>query len=180
MAVLVSWAITKKGIRLFAIENLRLKMCKLTLGLDQSSQVSAYCIAKNGTIQDYGVLKFSNANPNKRISRLKLAVRDLAENHSVDEVILEDIQKQGSIVGYRTLAMVLGVLIDLCIDLGLPYKIVSSSTWRAHYGLGKSKGKGHKKREELKADAVALCQEKYGISATDDEAEAILLTMSQL
>lgn len=68
-----------------------------------------------------------------------------------DEVVLEDIQlqkfgEQEAVVTYKKLAHLQGVLKNYCYESGIPYKVVSPSTWRTFSDI---KGKKDKIRKRM-------------------------------
>lgn len=95
-----------------------------------------------------------------------------------DEVVFEDIQLQkftvngmegDAVLTYKKLAHLQGVLKNYCYEIGMPYQIVSPSTWRAHSNV---KGKT---RTDKKKSAQLIIKGFYDISVTQDEADALLI-----
>ncbi len=145
---------------------------KIKLSIDQASLVSGWCVTKDGKIVDYGLIKVSGANANKRINKTKKKMVELIEKHEPTMVILEDIQQQrGNVRGFKTSSALLGVLLDQLIDLKLKYEVNSPSTWRSGFGFLKG---GKKKRAELKKMAIDYVASEYDIKAGEDVAEAVL------
>ena len=146
------------------------------LGLDQSSNVTGWCLSEDDHPVEYGIIKVTSGWPvAKRISSLKSQLNELVDRVEPNTIILEDIQCQKlNIVGYKTLAMVLGVLENYLFERGIEYHIVSPSQWRKRYGFNKGK---KKKRAELKALAIEYVKENFNIEATEDECEAILISL---
>ena len=114
----------------------------------------------------------------KRISSLKSQLNELIGRVEPNTIIMEDIQCQKlNIVGYKTLAMVLGVLENYLYERGIDYHIVSPNQWRKQYGFNKGK---KKKRAELKALAISYIKDTFDKDVSEDEAEAMLISMYNL
>jgi len=101
----------------------------------------------------------------------KEKIKDLIELSKVNKVVIEDIQQQNRNVGtYRKLAMLMGVLLCLFKELGMPFEVVPPTRWKS---FCKIKGK---KRVEQKENTVAFVQDKFKLSdLTEDMADAISL-----
>ena len=68
---------------------------------------------------------------------------------------------------FETLARLQGILMEACFDLGVPFKIAPTNTWRAHCGV---KGRS---RSDKKRSMRQLVKEWFDISVTEDEADAV-------
>lgn len=97
----------------------------------------------------------------------------LVEN-DVSTLLIEDIQLQRNTQTFKTLAQLQGIFMALAHNHNIDLHIISSNTWRSKVGL-RARG-----RTALKHAAVQLVNELYGIKATQDEAEAILIGHSYL
>lgn len=73
------------------------------------------------------------------------------------------------VVTFKKLAHVQGALIITCIEENIPYTIVPAATWRKTCNV---KGRV---RSDYKPAAQKHVLEKYGIQATEDEADAICI-----
>ena len=71
---------------------------------------------------------------------------------------------------YKKLAMLMGVLVCLFQEMGLPHMVVPPTRWKSYCGI---KGK---KRDEQKANTILFAEEKFGLEdITEDIADAISL-----
>ena len=85
---------------------------------------------------------------------------------------MEDIQyQQNGILTFKILAMLLGILQELCCENNIEFEVVSPNVWRKYAGTN-----GKNRREE-KLLSVGKVKEKFSISVSDDVAEAILIGM---
>ena len=83
---------------------------------------------------------------------------------------MEDIQyQQNGILTFKILAMLLGIIQELCCENNIEFEAVSPNVWRKYAGTN-----GKNRREE-KMLSVAKVKEKFGVSVSDDVAEAILI-----
>ena len=148
---------------------------KFIIALDQSTQLTGYAIFQDKDLIAHGVFSPSG-DYEHRIVKLRQWLLDKLEPLKPNvEVYFEDIQLQdlgGGSIGvttFKKLAHVQGALIITCIEENIPYTIVSAATWRKTCGV---KGRV---RSEYKPAAQAHVLEKYGIQATEDEADAICI-----
>ena len=67
------------------------------------------------------------------------------------------------------LAMVFGIIYELCVELQIPRTAILAATWKSKLGI---KGRY---RVDQKKDAQRFIQERYGIKCTQDECDAICI-----
>lgn len=144
------------------------------LSLDQSSHITGYSIFDGAKLTYYGVYDAKEKEESHRIHEIKEWFISLVKNCEPDYVGIEGIQFQeessGNKMGitvFQTLARLQGVLIETCIELGIPFKIAMTNTWRSHCGV---KGRA---RTDKKRSMQLLVKKWYDISVTDDIADAI-------
>ena len=82
---------------------------------------------------------------------------------------MEDIQYQNGVLTFKVLAMLLGVVQTCCAEHNIEFEVVSPNVWRKYAGTN-----GKNRREE-KMLSIAVVRDKYGITVSDDVAEAILI-----
>lgn len=106
-----------------------------------------------------------------RLAKIRaLLVDTIIKQWCPDLIVMEDIQQQhGAILTYKILAMLLGVIQETCAEKGVEFDVVSPNVWRKYAGTA------GKTRQEEKKLSVALVQQKYHITVSDDVAEAILI-----
>ena len=83
---------------------------------------------------------------------------------------MEEIQyKDSALMTFKVLSMLLGIIEVECLKAKVPHEVVLPNVWRKYAGTcGKT-------RKEEKILSVAKVKEKFGISVSDDVAEAILI-----
>lgn len=145
------------------------------LAFDQASITSGWAVFDDDKLVNYGKWTSNGSHSTQRISLTKAWFASMIEQWKPDEVILEDIQlhkfeNQGeAVLTFKKLAHLQGVLKNYCFDNGIPYKVVSPSTWRTDTNI---KGKT---RNDKKRNAQLKVQSFYDINVTQDEADAILI-----
>jgi Holliday junction resolvasome RuvABC endonuclease subunit len=140
------------------------------LALDQATKITGYSIFDNKKLVYYGIF---NADDSKdeiaRDIEIKEWMVSIIENWKIDFIGLEGIQYQKNfgVTTFEILARLQGILMGAAHELGLPYKICPTPTWRAHCGV-KGKVKLEKKRS-----MQLLVKKWFDVTVTDDEADAI-------
>ena len=125
---------------------------------------------QTSTILEYGVIT-PEGTTNERIRKTIKQCMYLCDKHQVTFVFIEGIQLQGNKLNpvvYEVLAKLKGTL-EICLEeKGYIVNVIKSSEWRKRVGI-KSR-----KRADLKAEAIQMVADLYGIHPTEDECEAIL------
>ena len=119
------------------------------LGLDQATKVSGFSIYDDKKLIKYGIFNASTD------------LEEIARDHLIKEWLVSIIKT------FETLARLQGILMEACFDLGVPFKIAPTNTWRAHCGV---KGRS---RSDKKRSMRQLVKEWFDISVTEDEADAV-------
>lgn len=139
------------------------------LAFDQSSHVTGWACFKDNQLVHYGKFSLEDEDIGVRLMKFRIKVEELVDTYSPDRVIFEDIQEQKNILTFKVLAEVYGVMSELLSFLKVPYNIIPSVTWKSSLGI---KGKG---RQEQKQNAQTYVMNTYGVTATQDECDAICL-----
>lgn len=139
------------------------------IAFDQSTTATGWCLMDQQTseIIEHGVIT-PKGETNDRIRQTIKKCMYLCEHHQVTFVFIEGIQIQKNPKVYEILAKLQGTL-EICLEeKNYIVNVVKSTEWRKRVGI-KSR-----KRIELKAEAINMVKELYGIEPTEDECEAIL------
>lgn len=143
------------------------------LALDQSSTTTGYSIFKDGELIVVSHFTAKGNDLGSRLEQLRNKIIELIDEYEINEVVFEDIQLQdmagGRDVGIKTfkiLAEVFGVVHELMTELNMKYSTVPPIVWKATFKIA---GKG---REVEKKLAQKYVLNTYGISCTEDEADA--------
>ena len=153
------------------------------LSIDQATQITGWAIFDDKDLIKFGKLCIdSGLDKSERIHQVKTWLISMIDNIKPDYIYFEDIQLQDgvnkghitngesiSVITYRALCELIGVLCDTAIDCKVQFKIIHSSTWRAYCGI---RGKT---RVDKKRSAQLIIKERYGVSVSEDEADAICI-----
>ena len=149
-----------------------------TLAFDQATITSGWSLYDGEELKGYGHWTSQGSKSTERIALTKYWFISMIQKYKPDMVILEDIQLQkfnvngnegDAVLTFKKLAHLQGVLKNYCFENGIPYEVVSPSTWRSYSEI-KGKTKSDKKRNaQLKVESL------YDIKSTQDEADAILI-----
>ena len=139
------------------------------LALDQASHVTGYSIFDGPNLVSYGTFSAKETDEAKRFHEIRLWLISMIENWQCDIIGIEGIQYQQTmgVTTFQTLARLQGVLMDLCVELNIPYVICPTNTWRAHCGV-----KGTK-RTDKKRSMQLLVKDWYDVTVSDDIADAV-------
>lgn len=104
-------------------------------------------------------------------------IRDLIINTSPDFLVIEDVNLQTNPSALIMLSRLQGSIIQTCLNEKLSYKLIKPSSWRKILNFKQGKGL---KRKQLKLQAMNYVKNKYGISANEDQCEAICILDAML
>lgn len=146
------------------------------LAFDQASITSGWAIFDDQRLVKYGTHTSKGKTHFEKVAKTKFWIASMIESWQPDFVVLEDIQLQKlsaggteSVVTYKKLAALLGVLSNYLFEKNLKFEIIPSATWRSANSI---KGKS---RTDRKKNAQLKIKEWYDVSVTNDEADAICL-----
>lgn len=142
------------------------------IAFDQATERFGLSIYDGGKLVFYSLYTFSGDLIN-RIVKIKKFVQDIViKEWKPDYIVMEDIQYQANgILTFKVLAMLLGVLQELCSESNIEFEAVAPNVWRKYAGTN-----GKNRREE-KMLSIAKVKEKFSVTVSDDVAEAILIGM---
>lgn len=145
------------------------------LALDQASKITGYAIFKNGVYLKHGTIESNHSDLGIRLHHLRDELMLLINDYNIDEVIFEDIQLQDNIgnnvATFKTLAEVMGVIIELLTELNIPYTSVLAGEWRKRLSIGT----GGNTRKAQKQKAQNYIRNKYTLTVSEDEADALCI-----
>lgn len=149
------------------------------LAVDQASITSGWAIFDDKTLISYGSWTSEGKHSTERIGQTKYWLSSMIEKWKPDLVVFEDIQLQkykdrnnedeDRVIMFKKLAHLQGTLKNYAFEIGLPYDIISPSTWREYSGVT------GKYRTDKKKSAQLIVEKIYEIKVDNDAADAILL-----
>ena len=155
---------------------------EIIFALDQSTAKTGFAVFANDVLAEYGCHDPSG-DYLERIVKLKhwflqriVDLKDLYPKANI-HVLIEEIQLQKipgtsqneNVLTFKKLAYVQGMLILLCVEHGISYEIVPSSSWKSICGI---KGAN---RTAQKKDAQRYLKEKYNLNVIQDTCDAICI-----
>lgn len=142
------------------------------IAFDQSTTATGWCVMemKTARIIDSGVI-LPNKN-DETIDRITYTIKrclNLVRTNEVAFVFIEGVQNQRNPRVFEVLAKLAGALEIMLYESGYLVNVVKASEWRKRVGI---KGR---KRADVKNEAIEMVKELYGLEATEDECEAVLM-----
>jgi len=154
------------------------KKKQVVLSLDQSTTATGWALFEEGELKDFGIYKPSGER-DQRIEETRMWLKSKIEELFAKEpieltLVLEDIQMQGNVETFKSLAHLQGVLINLGFQKKQEKELVDSveyysSEWKSTCNI---KGR---KRKEQKENAQKHVLDTYGVTAPEDVCDAICL-----
>lgn len=145
------------------------------LALDAATETTGYSIYDNKQLVAYGTYTVNYTNDSTaRINQMKHWLDGVCRKCKPNAIGIEGIQyqQQRGVKTFQTLANLQGVLLDYCYENQdkYTYGVAASSTWRSALGLNNAD-----QRENAKQKAQSWVKLMFGLSATQDEADAICI-----
>lgn len=144
------------------------------IGFDQALEIVGYAVIESETLEllSYGRENFKDDNDlDSRIFNIKLWMCQLIEDKQGEAFCLEDTFFNKNVETFKSLSKLLGVICNKFHENNYLYLIAKPKEWKSQF---KIKGR---KREEQKKNAQKYVKELYNIDVSEDEADAILITL---
>ena len=140
------------------------------VAFDQATEHFGVSVWDDGKLVYYTLYVFRGDMVARLLKIQELIGNIILKEWKPDYVVMEEIQyKDSALMTFKVLSMLLGVIEVECLKEGVPHEVVLPNVWRKYAGTcGKT-------RKEEKILSVAKVKEKFGISVSDDVAEAILI-----
>lgn len=151
------------------------KGTKRILALDQATKVTGYAIYDGDQLVKYGTHTTSQENQEDKFSDVRCWLINMINVWQPEFIGFEGIQLQDNLSGgqkmgvttFEALARLQGAIMVTCKEMGVPFEIYPTNTWRQACGV-KGRARAEKKRSMQK-----LAKEWFDITVTEDEADAI-------
>ena len=140
------------------------------LAIDQSTTACGICEIENDKIINFYTKKFKGKFINDRICEVGLWFEKLIQEEKPDVIGLENIQKQGGMQTFQSLANLQGIIFFLSYKNGIEYHIIRPSEWRSTHCIKQGRGI---KRKDQKIDTQLWVREEFEIECDEDSADAI-------
>lgn len=148
---------------------------KRILALDQATKVTGYAIYDGDQLVKYGTHSTHQDNQEDKFSDVRGWLINMINVWQPEFVGFEGIQLQENLEGgqrmgvttFEALARLQGVIMVTCKEMGIPFEIYPTNTWRQACGV---KGRA---RAEKKRSMKELAKKWFDVTVTEDEADAI-------
>lgn len=148
------------------------------LALDQATIVSGWSVFEDGKLIKYGKIETNTKNIGERLYYIKQQVLKIIAEYQIDEIVIEDIQKQDNIANniqtFKALAELFGVLVETFTEIKIPYSALLASSWKSTLSI---KGKN---RQEQKKSAQQWVIDNYNIKVIQDVADSVCIGSAYL
>ena len=146
------------------------------IGIDASTNKTGISLFIDGKYETHTLIDLHKIkNSNERIPKMMLAICDYLDQHQIDKIIMEESMMTNNISTVKMLSNIAGAVMCYAANHDIEFEFVLPTHWRKKIGLSQS---NKIKRDTLKAEAILAVKQEYGLRATDDEAEAILMGRS--
>ena len=143
------------------------------LALDQASHTTGYAVFIDNKPIVISHFNAKGKDIGERLVSIRQNILNLINEHDIDTVAFEDIQLQNNVVQnvktFKMLAEVYGVVEETLKEIEMDYYIIPPVVWKSTIGIA---GKGREKEKPL---AQKYIVDTYGITCTEDEADAACL-----
>lgn len=140
------------------------------IAFDQATEKFGLSIFENGKLIFYNLYTFSGDLIHRLVKIKKFVLDIVIKEWKPDFIVMEDIQYQSNgILTFKVLAMLLGIIQELCSENDIDFEAVAPNVWRKYAGTN-----GKNRREE-KLLSIAKVKEKFNVAVSDDVAESILI-----
>lgn len=148
------------------------------LGLDQALQTTGWAVYDDEKLVQFGHFTISPTLPiEERLAEFWKVLRKLHTDYDFDYLFYEDIQSQGNAETYKKLAYVQAAVLLWCYWSEVKSTCLSPSHWRSlltqHYHVHFGK-----KRADQKAASKQFVLDNFQRHVSEDEADAICLTLA--
>lgn len=146
-------------------------------GIDGSTTSTGISIMNDGVLEYYTLINLTSEKKDamKRVRHMMMSIYDVLEQYELDAVYMEKAFNKSNTDTTMKLANLAGSVMIYCERRDIPFYHPEPSVWRAKIGIHTGRGV---KREVLKAEAIKLVKDEYGINANDDVSESILIARS--
>lgn len=148
------------------------------IGLDQALQTTGWAVYDDNTPLDFGHFTIpAHEHIGQRLGQFWKELNSLYEHYEFEYLFYEDIQRQQNVETYKKLAYVQAAILLWCFFNDVKCTALSPSQWR-HILKEKFGVSFGKVRAEQKAAAKSFVKNKFHIEASEDECDAICLTLA--
>ena len=152
------------------------KMDRL-IAFDQATRFTGFACFEGPDLRNYGLLEATDTDSDARLDEMAVQIRDLIRRYNPKFIVFEGVMFQKSPNALIMLANLQGIIRGICQERGCGYAVYAPTAWRRLMGIKQGTGIT---REKLKAQAIKLVHEAYGIEVEEDVCEAICIGLAHL
>lgn len=147
-----------------------------TLALDASTRCTGWSVMEDGKLTLFGKIdeRSSKDGLEERTGRMTHQITELIQRYAPDKIYLEDTAKMANMSTYKDLCWLAGGIRYYCYEHRYTLEMIMPAAWRKYVHIQEN----GVKRAELKRRAIELCKEQFGVEASEDESEAILINLA--
>lgn len=145
-------------------------------GIDASSNKTGIAIFQDGKYVEHTLIDLHKIkDSSERIPKMMLSICDYLEKHNIDKIVMEESMMTNNILTVKMLSSIAGAVMYYATRHNIEFQLDLPSAWRRRIGLTQGRSV---KRDVLKAEAIDVVKQEYGMVLTDDECESILIARS--
>ena len=148
----------------------------LIAGIDGSSNLTGIAIFRDGQYIEHTLVDCHKIkDTDERLRQMMRGICKYLDEFDVDKIIMEKSVLKTNIAVVQLLSILSGAIMYYAAQRNIEFENPVPTEWRKRIGLEQSK---NVKREVLKQEAILAVKREYGLSVSDDVAEAILIARS--
>lgn len=141
--------------------------------IDGSTQKTAIAYFYNGKYKEHQLLDFSkDKDIFSRFESMAKNLWELLDSYNPNIIYIEETYSSVNPQTTKILTRLQGVVYAWCMNNKCYFNTITPSQWRKQLKFTQGKGV---KREQLKKQSIKYISDKYNLSVTDDEADAICI-----
>lgn len=150
--------------------------------IDASTKSSGIAIFENKELLYHTCCTASSNDLIKRIQKMTEDIKNIIQNNlPIDKIILEEVLPEGAKANVKTHKALMWLQASIAIMVHDNFKEIEieyiyPNSWRAIVGIHTGRGI---KRASLKDKDINFVKDSFNIEVNDDEADAILIGLSQ-
>lgn len=150
------------------------------LGIDQALKTTGWALFEEGSLVEHGAFTIDASMPiGERLGQFWKNLSGLLNEYEFEYLFFEDIQRQQNMETYKKLAYVQAAVLMWCHYNSVSCTSLAPSHWRRIIKENYRIEFGRVRAEQKKA-AQNFIKEIFNVSATEDECDAICLTLAGL
>ena len=141
--------------------------------IDASTQKTGICYFYNGNYKKHILLDFSkDKNMENRFLSMSKEIWKFLDDVNPNIIYIEETYMANNPQTSKILTRLQGVIYAWCMNNDCEFNTIRPTSWRKQLNFKQGKGI---KREKLKTQSIEYVLNKYNLTVTDDESDAICI-----